>query len=180
MYNGGTSQEMKSSKTIKAIEKALSKPKQIIEQQPVENKHISKIILEKLQNKIDFETSLYLGIDKSFFNSRDFKKLSPKTKKRTRKNFDRVNDNAQQKMRTDATADYLKTMKPLWLDSTMSQKTKSFSQVNMYVKKNIEERRKSQVAEKKASLERINDSKENSQINKIFTFNIFLNCPYRI
>ena len=83
--------------------------------------------MEKLQNKIDFETNLYLGIDKSFFKSREFKRLSPKTRKRTRKNFDRANDNALFKERTDATADYLKTLKPLKLDDAMSMKNKSFS-----------------------------------------------------
>lgn len=52
------------------------------------------MIMEKLQNKIDFETSLFLGIDKSFFKTRGFKKLSPKTQKRTRHNFDKEADKA--------------------------------------------------------------------------------------
>lgn len=135
---------MKSAKTIKAIEKALQEPKKVIQEEKGPTQSLAKQIMEKLQNKIDFETNLYLGIDKSFFKSREFKRLSPKTRKRTRKNFDRANDNALFKERTDATADYLKTLKPLKLDDAMSMKNKSFSQVNMYLKKNILERRKSQ------------------------------------
>ena len=55
----------------------------------MKDNHVAIALPERVKEQVELETNKFLAIDESFFRTREFKKLTPRSQKRCRYNFDK-------------------------------------------------------------------------------------------
>ena len=75
---------------------------------PEDNVQIA--VPERVKEQVVLETNKFLSIDESFFRTREFKKMTPRSQKRCRYNYEKAKQKEEFIERTAITASYLKTL----------------------------------------------------------------------